>query len=298
MVLWLLPLALTAGAQLDFTDPREDEAFVDRQFDKLELQGVDTKQMLRFTFYFVDRNKANMEKLKKALKEDDYKFTGLGKHGTEGELEMTVEKAEFHDRKSLKARTRYMHQIAKMCNVATFDGFEIGNIDASKPLVTPESFKKFVSERKEKELFNLGIRLYQVELNDKAEWVFKECLRRNVKKDTVYLNLGNALMGMGKKDRAIQMLEQATLTNPNYIEAYLTLGALCYKEKEYKRAVEYYGSANRISPDNEAILVALAAAQFKNKDLAAAKENCKRVIRINKYNEDAKNLLKQMEDGE
>ena len=56
---------------------KERQANINSIFDKMELQGVDTKKPLLYGYFFFDWDKSKLEKLKEELLKDNYKLVRL-----------------------------------------------------------------------------------------------------------------------------------------------------------------------------------------------------------------------------
>jgi len=89
-----------------------------------------------------------------------------------------VEKVEKHTRQSLQRREENLRVLATKHNVSSFGGFDVRNADPTKPLISNDGFSKFMTTKKGNDLFDLGIKLYELEINDKVELVFRECLKQ------------------------------------------------------------------------------------------------------------------------
>jgi len=262
-------------------------------FDKMEIQGVDTKQNLLYGYFFFDTDKSKLENLKIELTNQSYKFVQIDKKDN-GEFMLHVEKIEKHTRQTLYDREQKLRQLATKYSVSSFDGFDVGNVDPKKPLLSNDNFSMFISSKKGADLFDLGIRLYDLEINDKAEIVFKECIKQNIKPDTASFKLGNTLIGQNKVEEGIQQLEQATKLNPNYLSAFFNLGAICYENLQFQKSIQYYQLADKLKPNDDRIIYGIAASQYGINQFDKSLENCKKALQINKDNENAKQLLQML----
>jgi tetratricopeptide (TPR) repeat protein len=146
------------------------------------------------------------------------------------------------------------------------------------------------------ELFQLGIKLYDLEIYDKAEIVFGECLEKNINSDIVSYKLGNMLSWQGAIEDGIRYLKQAVKLNQNNIDAWFNLGAICYDNGLVESSIEYYQQADKIQPNDENIIYGIAASQFAIQQFDKSLENCKKALEINNQNENAKTLLKMLKN--
>lgn len=262
-------------------------------FDRIEVQGVDAKQNLLYGYFFFDKDKSKLEKLKNDLVTQSYKFVELDRND-KGEFMLYVEKVETHTRQSLEKREQNLRTLAAKYNVSSFDGFDVGNADPTKPLTSNEDFSKFMATKKGNDLFDLGIRLYDFELNEKAELVFRECLKQNVKTDTSAYKLGNTLINENKVEQGIGYLVQATKYNPDYLSAFFNLGATCYDNRQFQKSIEYYQQADKLKPNDDRIVYGIAASQYAIQEYDKSLGNCKRALQLNKDNDNAKQLLQML----
>ena len=270
------------------------DAIINSIFDRLEVQGVDTKQELLYGYFFYNESKSKLEKLKQALEQQSYSFVEIRK---EDKLFLLhVEKIERHTRQSLFAAEQNITKLAENYGVS-YDGFDVGNSDPAKPLISNEDFLKFMTAHNDNELYQLGLKLYDLEIDDKAEIVFKECLKRNINQDVVSYKLGNMLSRRGDVENGIKYLEQAVKLNPDYIDAWFNLGAICYDNHLFEASIKYYQQANKLKPNDEDIIYGIAASQFAMQQFDKSLENCKKALEINKQNKNAKILLKMLKNN-
>jgi hypothetical protein len=87
-----------------------------------------------YSFYFVDEDADKLEKLGLELEEKDYDFVGvfeLGDEETEestGEYLLHIDKEERHTPESLAARNVEFQKLADEHGIATYDGWEFGEV--------------------------------------------------------------------------------------------------------------------------------------------------------------------------
>jgi len=260
-------------------------------FDRLEVQGINTKQEFLYGYFFYDKNKSKLEKLKQALEEQSYSFVEIRKD--DGMFVLHMDKVEQHTRETIFVTKQNLTKLATTFGVS-YDGFDLGNSDPTKPLISKESFLKFMESHNNETLFELGIKLYDLEIYDNAEIVFGECLKKNINPDIVSYKLGNMLSWQGDIENGLKYLEQATKLNPNNLSAWFNLGAICYDNDLFETSVKYYQQADKLEPNNEDIIYGIAAAQFALQQFDKSLENCQKVLEINKRNENAKALLKML----
>jgi len=263
-------------------------------FDRVEVQGVNTTQNLLYGYFYFAQDKSKLETLKTKLLAQSYKFVALNKQDN-GEFLLHVEKVEPHSRQTLYKREQELRLLASKYGVS-YDGFDVGNADPGKPLVSNETFSQFAATKKGNDLFELGIKLYDLQKNGKAELVFKECIKQQIKSDTAAYKLGNTLIAENKIEEGIASLVQATKYNPHYVSAFFNLGATCYDNRQFQNAVQYYQQADKIQPNDDKIIYGVASSQYALQQYDKSLENCKKALQLNKDNDNAKLLLQMLQD--
>lgn len=87
-----------------------------------------------YSFYFVDEDAEKLEKLGLKLEEKGYDFVGVFELGDEetdestGEYLLHVDKEEKHTPESLAARNVEFQKLADQHEIATYDGWEFGEV--------------------------------------------------------------------------------------------------------------------------------------------------------------------------
>ncbi len=266
------------------------EANINSIFDKMKLQGVDTKNPLLYGFFFFDKDKAKLEKLKDVLLKDNYKLVRLEKTEKQ-EFILHVEKVEIHSRVSLLERENQLNQLSKSFQIATYDGWDVGNADATKPLVSNDSFVKYLDNKSTIELYNIANDLYESETNDKAVIAFQKCIDRNYRLDTSFYKQGVSYIGLGQIKIGIEKLEETLKINPKYYKAIFNIGATCYDNQEYQKSIEYYQRAAKLDPKDDRVYYGIAASQFVLGQLKDAEINCLLALKSNPNNSNANTLL-------
>jgi hypothetical protein len=151
----------------------------------MEVQGIDTKKPLLYGYFFFDNDRSKLENLKNGLLKSNYKVARLEPTDTKAFI-LHVEKVESHSRKSLLEREGQLEKLAKQHGGVTYDGWDVGNIDPSKPLVSKNDLEIEWEEKSDSELFKFASDLYENDINEKAIMAFEKCILRNIKLDTSY----------------------------------------------------------------------------------------------------------------
>lgn len=272
----------------------ERQTNINSIFDKMELQGVDTKKPLLYGYYFYDQDQSKLEKLKGELLKDKYKLVRLEK-AEDQEFILHVEKVEIHSRASLLERENQLEQLATKFQVASYDGWDVGNPDPTKPLVSnDDGFEKSLDNKSAAELYQMANELYDSKNHDKAIPVFQKCIESNYKVDTCHYKQGVSYLDLGQAKIGIEKFEEALKINPKYVKACFNIGATCYDIEEYQKSIDYYQKAAKLDPKDDRVYYGIAASQFMLGQLKAAEENCQMALKLNPGNENAKALLGDM----
>ncbi len=262
-------------------------------FNKMELQGVDTKKPLLFGYFFYDKDKSKLENLKNELLKDNYKLVKLELIENK-EFILHVEKVEIHTRASLLDRENQLEKLSQKFKIETYDGWDVGNADPTKPLVLKTDFEKSLDTKTDAELYKLANELYDSETNDKAIIVFNKCIEKNIKTDTSNYKLGVSYIGLGQIETGVVKLEEAVRLNPNYFKAWFNLGAIHYDNQQYQKSVHAYQKAAKINPQDDNVFYGIAAAQFVLRQFKEAETNCKMALKLNSNNTNAISLLENI----
>jgi len=275
-----------------FTNAQDNKRMADINsiFDKMELEGVNTKKPLLFGYFFFDKDKSKLENLKNELLNDDYKLVRLEK-SEKKKFILHVEKVEIHTRASLFDRENKLDELSKKFKVETYDGWDVGNADPTKPLVPKSEFEKSLDNKTDAELYKLASELYDSDINDKAIIVFNKCIEKQIKIDTSNYKLGVSYVGLGQIEIGVARLEEAVRLNPNYFKACFNLGVTYYDNQQYQKSIEYYQKAAQINPKDDRVFYGIAASQFVLGQFKDAETNCKKALILNPSNTNAILLL-------
>ncbi len=274
---------------------KDRQANINSIFGKMELQGVAIKKPLLYGYFFYDKEKSDLEKLKDELLKEKYKLVRFEKTDKQ-EYILHVEKVETHSRESLLNRENQLDALSKKYNVTTYDGWDVGNADPTKPLISNNSFDKSLESKSIVELYKLASGLYDSDTYDKAIIVFQKCVENNYKKDTCYYKQGVSYINLGQTKAGIKKLEDALKINPAYFKACFNIGATCYDNHEYPKSVEYYQKAAKLAPKDDRVFYGIAASQFVLGQLKLAEINCRTALNINPNNTYSKILLDKIQN--
>lgn len=264
-------------------------------FVRLEAQGVDLAKPHLFGYFFFDKDRPGLERLSNEIVSDGYRLVNL-EQISEDRFRLHVEKIETHSPESLYQRGLALSEIASKYSVDIYDGFDMGNSNPSKGLVSEESFLAFMRSKSKEELFAHGEKLLDLDINDRAEQVFIECLNQKISPQDSTHNLSFALLEQNKTDESISLLENAVKEFPSHLKMRFNLGAIHYDLGNFQKTLEHYQVAARLSPNDAEIPYGIAAAQYGLGQFSESLINCKKPLALDPENENAKGLLKLPEE--
>lgn len=90
----------------------------------MESNGFDTKSRLKWSFYFIDKRKSNLEKVYSELKDYSYSVDEFRK--TEDDYwQLKVSKTEVLAPDKLHRRNIAFNELADHCSVELYDGWDV-----------------------------------------------------------------------------------------------------------------------------------------------------------------------------
>lgn len=102
-------------------------------FSKMEDQGVNTKKKLLWGYFFTNETKEELEKIASSFENNGYVVVDI--HQDKNDLYwLNIEKIETHSPESLYNRCEEFYQFAEKNNLESFDGYDVGNPDKTKPI--------------------------------------------------------------------------------------------------------------------------------------------------------------------
>src|SRR5438132_10098959 len=96
-LIFILTVLSSCQSKAQTAKNTNDVALINSIFDKIEAQGVDTRQNLLYGYFFFDKDKSKLEELKNDLIARSYRFVALDQKDN-GEFMLHVEKVEKHTR--------------------------------------------------------------------------------------------------------------------------------------------------------------------------------------------------------
>jgi tetratricopeptide (TPR) repeat protein len=273
-----------------FEKANERTENIDTIFRSLELQGVNTNKPLLYGYYFVDNNKIKLEKLKDLLLGKNYMFVDIVELSG-NEYQLHIEKVETHSRETLLKQLCEFDELASNNKIKSFDGWDVGNSDATQPLISNKIFEAFLENKTKEELYNLALDLLENNIFEKSIFVFDKCIANNFECENSLYKQFICYDYLEQPENAISKLKEVLKYNPKHFKACFNIGALSYDLKDFQNSIKYYKKASEIDDKDDAVYYGIAASQFCAGELQAAEDNCKTALKLNPKNENVVNLL-------
>jgi len=117
---------------------------IKEMYDSMNGNGVTTDQHLLYGYFFTNTEPKSLEKVAAHLKKDKFDYVDIYQEEN-GAYWLHMERIETHNAKSLFKLNKKLYAVANKYHVSSYDGFDIGNPDKSKPIerdtyVVPEEF--------------------------------------------------------------------------------------------------------------------------------------------------------------
>jgi hypothetical protein len=293
-LLLLSPGIADAQYELQHTPHGQSRSETTRKvFREMELEGVDLRQPMLYGYFFYDKDRRKLESLEAALLKMEYKLVRLDPV-SDTEFILHVEKIEVHSPESLIRRESEFNKLASAHGVRVYDGWDIGNADPGKPIVSNEAHDAAVKRLTTAEIFELANYVYDARNVKKAAPLFEMCIERKYKLDTCYYRLGVCMVEQDEFVKGIELFERCISINPRYTKAYYNIGATCYDNMQFEKSASYYEKASALDPNDDTIYYGIAASQYALGKYAEARANCEKALSLNSKNEYARVLLGRM----
>jgi hypothetical protein len=128
------PEKITRGT-MNFTDTESQIDGIEKIFaNAVEEDNWNLDEPMLYSFYFVDENVDQLEKLGIYLDEEGYDFVDIFELGDEetnestGEYLLHIDKIELHTPRSLAERNVKFAKLAQEYELKTYDGWEFGEV--------------------------------------------------------------------------------------------------------------------------------------------------------------------------
>lgn len=256
----------------------------------LELQGVDFNQPFLYGYFFLDENLEKLEELSKKLAEQGFSKVAIEKKDSESYF-LHMEKIESHNQKSLLERLNGFDQLAKDEGIESFDGWDVGHVDVSKPLVSEEQFKNKVETINANDLYDYANALLENGVYERAISVFDECIKNNIEIENSLYKQFICFDYLEEPENVIWKLKEVLKINPNHFKSCCNIGAVSYDLESFDESIEFYEKAAKINSNDDSVFYGIALSQYCLGNMVEAEFNCKKALSLNNNNEHASQLL-------
>lgn len=120
---------------MDFTNKENQLEGIKEIFEQAKTEdGWNLDEDMLYSYYFVDKDAEKLEALGNKLEADGYDFVDIFELGDEkteeptGEYLLHIDKIEIHTPESLAERNVEFQRLADEHKIATYDGWEFGEI--------------------------------------------------------------------------------------------------------------------------------------------------------------------------
>lgn len=96
-------------------------------FEKMENDGLDTSQPLKWGYFFFNKAKDNLIEAFKEIEEREYTLENIFQN-EDNDWVMEISKIEVHDPESLNNRNEAMNRLAEHFEIELYDGWDVGKI--------------------------------------------------------------------------------------------------------------------------------------------------------------------------
>jgi hypothetical protein len=184
----------------------------------MKEKGVNTDTIMLYGYFFTNETKKPLESAAEELKKKNFRFVEI--YQTDDQIYwLHVERKEKHNSTTLYALNAELYDLASRYNLQSYDGYDVGNADPTKPIeidsyFVPEDFsvKDFI---KDKHLYLLALNKAFDKFTHKEEFCYFVKVHCNYDLiDEHKLPSDNDLNSMDSLDHAIEgMLKTQNIKN-------------------------------------------------------------------------------------
>ena len=102
-------------------------------YDKMKADGVNTDTNMLYGYFFTNNEPMGLENVATELKEMNFDYVDIYQD-EDSTYWLHMERIEKHDAKSLFELNKSLYKIADKHKIDSYDGFDIGNADKTKPI--------------------------------------------------------------------------------------------------------------------------------------------------------------------
>ena len=257
------------------------------QFEKMELQGIDTNNEYVYRYFFFNKNKSNLKKLANQLANENYKIVAIEK--SDDIYVLNFEKSEINTVETLIKSAERFEKLAVDFKVDSFEGWELGSRRTATPILEIRKFEQSLNSKTAEEIYEIGQQNFDRD-SFRSQVAFEKCLEKNYKPDDCLNFIGLINNFPANESIAIQNFLKAVDINPDNYQAATCLGKIYFEKQDFQKSIEYYDIASKVDSQNDEVFLGLAMSQYASKDYKNAKINCEKSLKLEPLNAEAKRL--------
>lgn len=253
------------------------------------------KQSFLYGYFFFDDIGKKLENLGSALEEKSFKIVSI-EEKEKNIFQLHVEKIQIHSKESLLKQLIEFDELALSVKIKAFDGWDIGNIDVSKPLISNQLFENNLASFTNAEVYGYAVQLLEAEIFDKAIIAFDKSIANAIETENSLYKQFICYDYLGDAENVLLKLKAVLEINPNHFKACYNIGAVSYDLGNFENSVKYYEKASKIKSNDDSVFYGISLSQYCLGNMAEAEINCKKALEINSENQNAKELLIMIEN--
>ena len=287
----LVVILLSAGSS---TVRGDQPGNIERIFEMLELQGVDTGAPLLYGYFFLADQKDPLETIWARLGTRGYRLRRL-EATDDGSFILHIDRVEEHSVATLRARCNEMTKLVHEVPGTVFDGWDVGHRDESRPLVATDEFLTFFSGVAPTEREDLLLKLMDHELFDEALLALDWCIRNDIDVAQCTYRCGCVKVQMGLQEQAIADIQAAIALEPDNFKFCFGLAATYAEIDDCENSILYYRKALELDRTSSDAHYGIAACQYMQGRYGLARESCQEALRLDPHNWKAKDLMRMLD---
>jgi tetratricopeptide (TPR) repeat protein len=264
-------------------------ARIDSIYTMAERNELNTKEVLRYEFYFDDPQEKRLCDFASRMFQDSFEIASLAEKKNRWSLilfkNIRLSREAMYDLESKLRGLKYSYYLDH------YLGFTIHPADPDPVAVSDKEFPEYLHSLSDEDLFWVGKRLLEVKDYKRARIALELGVHRQYKPDTTTYHYGLALVATQDPDDGIGQLKRSVKLNPNYLEAYLALGKIHYENAYFDKALEYFKKADALSPGHSDILLKISETLYGLELYNQSYSYAKRAHELDKKNVFIKSLL-------
>lgn|GEM_PF-587302 len=108
---------------------------VEAFFGNMKAKGVNTDTTMLYGYFFTNETKLPLERAAEELKDKGFQFVEI--HQSDDKIFwLQVQRKEIHNGQSLYSLNKELYKLADSYNLQSYDGYDVGNVDPTKAIVT------------------------------------------------------------------------------------------------------------------------------------------------------------------